>query len=575
MQQFWATVGRRHTGRVIGVAFDPGGKSAVTAQANGLVRFFDPVTGRENRVIELTGKEPGNVASIKQFGIDHGGRYLAAVGLVRRPAASPPQSTLWIASLAGNKPLRTIDVGKSRDLQSLAISPDGTTIATGAFDGEVKLWDVASGECKKTAKLASNQSVFSLSYSSDGGTLATIEAGKGVKLWAPERDEFTFVAVEAPAGVAPFFSADGQFFSVNTGRNEAIIWDHRANRKHRTLRGSAVGFAPDSRSLAVFRYEERTLVSVNVETGEDLWTAGLGSALETAGIAYSSDAQTVIVGWGNVLRFFDAHTGHERFAGLEAHQGGVSALGYTPDTHTLVTAGDDGTIRQWDVRSAKELSVISDSGIAHRLAISPDGEKLATAAQKSPSPAVRIWDRKTGRLLRECLPGTDIDKSTALAFSSDGNELLYYSHKHGLKIVDIATGELRPAVEPRFLLGGESAQDLSFASCAFSPANRYLAACTDLTTHVVELSSGAERFSCPGYVMSFTPDGNGLAVATAGDLALQPGGNALNSAAVNLVEIASGARKTILVPTEQVVKAGSRFRRMATSSRLESDGIAR
>ena len=73
--------------------------------------------------------------------------------------------------------MRMIDT-KAHDLQCLAFSPGGTTIATGEPAGEVKLWDTATGECLKTTRLVENQSVFSLSFAADGKTLATNQQGK-------------------------------------------------------------------------------------------------------------------------------------------------------------------------------------------------------------------------------------------------------------------------------------------------------------------------------------------------------------------------------------------------------------
>ena len=139
------TIERRHTARMVGVSFAPRDNTAASAQADGLVRFWDTATGRENRRIELTGKAPGEVASIRQIAIDPGGQFLAAAGLVRRGAASLPVNTLWIWSLAEGRLLRMVDV-KLIDVHCVAISPNGQIIATGGNAGEVKLWKSATGE---------------------------------------------------------------------------------------------------------------------------------------------------------------------------------------------------------------------------------------------------------------------------------------------------------------------------------------------------------------------------------------------------------------------------------------------
>jgi RNA polymerase sigma factor (sigma-70 family) len=545
------TIERRHTARVVGVNFSSRDKSAVTAQSDGLVRFWDPVSGREVRTIEVTGNTPGDVTSVRQFAIAGDGRYLAAVGWARHDAASVPVSTLWIRGLADAGLERTIDV-KSKDVQCLAISPASQTVATGSFAGEVKLWNVAKGECEKTVTLAANQSVFQLSYSGDGKTLATVEQGKGIKLWEPDQDRISLVAIPTTAGGAPYFSADGRYLAASTVHQETIVWDRWNHRVHLTAGGAAAGFSPDSRSLALIKQNEGRLTTIDAETGQELWKADLGSALQVTGLAYSSDGQEIIIGWGNVLRFFSAQTGGERFASEEAHTGGISAVFYTPDARALVSAGDDGTIRLWDANSSRQLKVIADPGTAHRVAMSSDGSKLAAMAIRAPSPAVRIWELKTGRLLQECLRDVELNRTEALTFSSDGTELLFYSHRIGLKRIDVATGQARAAVQPRFVLSPEDLSAQSLAQCTFSPANRYLATCTGTTTHVVELASGAERFSCPSYAMAFTPDGRGLAVASEANRDVRPAGDATSTAAVELLEFASGVRKKIVVPADRV-----------------------
>ena len=103
--------------------------------------------------------------------------------------------------------LHTIDT-KTIDLQCLAFSPDGMTIATGAFNGEVKLWDTATGAFLETAKLVENHSVFSLSFSPNENA-GDEPARKGRQ--ALERGNRRHRVARDPVDrlVPPSFSADG------------------------------------------------------------------------------------------------------------------------------------------------------------------------------------------------------------------------------------------------------------------------------------------------------------------------------------------------------------------------------
>ena len=191
------TTQRRHTARVVSVGFSIDGAAAITCQVDGLVRFWDAENGSQRELIDLTSGTYGDHLSIRQVAMSRDGRYLAAAGFLRNAAAGNRGDRVWILSLPAVRVVGTIPT-RTIDLQCLAFSPDGTTIATGAFAGEVKLWEVATGECQKTTKLVENQSVFSLSFSPEGKIVATNQQGKGIKLWKPwESGETT--ALELPS----------------------------------------------------------------------------------------------------------------------------------------------------------------------------------------------------------------------------------------------------------------------------------------------------------------------------------------------------------------------------------------
>ena len=91
---------------------------------------------------------------------------------------------LWEA--AAGKEVATL-AGHAAQVNAVAFSRDGKTLATGSFDKSVKLWDVAGR--KQKANLvpddynpANNEVVLSLDYSPDGKTLATAGAAGTVKL---------------------------------------------------------------------------------------------------------------------------------------------------------------------------------------------------------------------------------------------------------------------------------------------------------------------------------------------------------------------------------------------------------
>ena len=72
-------------------------------------------------------------------------------------------------------------------IQSLAFSPDSTTLASGSHDHSIRLWDLQTGQCLKTLQ-GHTGCVQSLAFSPDGVTLASGSHDHSIPLmeWANE-----------------------------------------------------------------------------------------------------------------------------------------------------------------------------------------------------------------------------------------------------------------------------------------------------------------------------------------------------------------------------------------------------
>ena len=72
--------------------------------------------------------------------------------------------------------------GHTDSVRAIAFSPDGATLASGAGDYTVRLWDVASGGARAVLRVSTGW-VTAIAFSPDGTTLAFGGTDSRVRLW--------------------------------------------------------------------------------------------------------------------------------------------------------------------------------------------------------------------------------------------------------------------------------------------------------------------------------------------------------------------------------------------------------
>ena len=272
--------------------------------------------------------------------------------------------------------------GHTDGIFSVALSPDGTTLASGSVDGTVKLWDVTTNT--NTATLKGDFMVRSVAFSPDGTTLATGSGdqngtGGTVKLWdvATNTNTATFEFVTSVHSVA--FSPDGTTLATGSGDGTVWLWDVITNTPtffRYTDPVYSVAFSPDGTTLA----------------------AGLG--------AFGADRATV--------KLWDMGT-KTNVATLSGHRSWVRSVAFSPDGTTLASGSGDGTIKLWDVATKTNTATFDVDYQVGPVAFSPDGTILAYGLLDG---TVRLRDMATGTNLITFFAHTH--SVASVAFSPDG-----------------------------------------------------------------------------------------------------------------------------------------------------------
>jgi WD40 repeat protein len=463
----------------------------VAVATDGRVQFWDALRGQGLTTVQGAGDAVGSVAfsadGQRLAGVSSQGvrlwdtktvtlaQELKAAGgdLVAFSAdgsvlavARENDNTIRVLDREGNV-RTTLPGGHNREVRAVAASRDGKWIASGGYDGTVRLWDAATGKQARTIRVE-NWFVGSIAFSPDSKTLAT--GGFSTQLWDVETGKLQRELFRAGT-LSVAFSADGKYLAAAENR-EVRIWDLAAGKQLHLLKGhteqtNSVCFSPDGSLLASCSGSKQ-----NGDPGEvRIWNVTKGELVHTLGAKVSS----------------------------------FESVAFRPDGKQLASAGDDGNIRLWDPTTGKEARVIEANrkGLAWMLSVvySPDGKLLAGAGNGG---EIGLWNPETGAKVR-AIPASRIVE--ALAFTPDGKRLISGDRNRTVGVWDVATGAsaLTLAGHLRGIVG-----------LAFHPDGKRLATVgSDETARIWDLATGDERLVIRGaaFCASFSPDGRALATA--------------------------------------------------------------
>ncbi|MCY3020157.1 MAG: protein kinase [Planctomycetota bacterium] len=379
---------RGHTGWVSSVVFSPDGQRALSGSAE--IKLWDVGTGRELRTFRYAGGALAFSPDGKRALSGHGDGMLrlwdVAVGRERRTLGGHSGKILDATELGGTKGLLVDDVpvrelrtlrGHTKEVTSVAFSPDGKLALSGDDDDTLKVWDAATGMELRAVKSDHGHGGAGVSFSSDGKQVLS-------------RDSRCLVLSDLATG--------------------------RQTRKF-DFDGILIAFSPDARQ-ALSQSSDKTLRLCDLATGREIRTfSGLADDVERA--AFSLDGRQILsVSDGKTLRLWDLGTGGEPRT-LAALTGDVWSVAFSPDGRHALSGARDGTLKLWDVATGRELCTFRGDTVRVRcIVFSPDGRQILSSS----SGPLKLWDAATGKELRTFSGHTFEVES--VAFSADGMRIL-------------------------------------------------------------------------------------------------------------------------------------------------------
>lgn len=157
-------------------------------------------------------------------------------------------------------------------------------------------------------------------------------------------------------------------------------------------------------------------------------------------VALSPDGRTVVsAGDDRTIRRWNTATGAPVGPPLVGHSGSVEGLVISPDGRTIVSSSDDRTIRRWDATTGKPLGLPlrGHEKEVKSVGISPDGRMIVSAAMDR---TVRRWRADTGAPVGRPLHG-HTDSVWSVAFGQDGRTIVSGGYDGTVRRWDARTGE--------------------------------------------------------------------------------------------------------------------------------------
>lgn len=281
--------------------------------------------------------------------------------------------------------------GHTRDVSSIAISPNGKVLASGSVDLSVRLWDPATK--RNLAVLEGHDGeVQALAFSPDSKLLASGEMYKKVRIWdvASGKQTQIFTDMEGKVfGLA--FTPDGKRLVAAVNDNSARVWTVGASAPAKVLKHNyavaGVSVSPDGKTIATI--DEGG--SVHLWDASTLkMTKSLGHGETTAGrmsVAFSADGKWIVSAGSGLVKVWDA-TGTEKAAAkIEAN-----SAAFTPDATMVIVGTQDNFVM---ALNSSDLSVKWKAEKHERpvtgIAVSPDGKM---AYSSSMDMTLRTWALK-------------------------------------------------------------------------------------------------------------------------------------------------------------------------------------
>jgi WD40 repeat protein len=336
--------------------------------------------------------------------------------------------------------LQRIFTGHRSSINVIALTPDGKQIVSGADDGILKVWDVATGKELRSLSGDGN-AVTAIIVTPDGkqvisgskdGTLTVWNLARGQELFTMTEREY-FIETIAVTSDSKWVTTSGSSLTngwniiKNLGHSQnhrIIAWNLETREKRVILKSyefDTIALVPN-RVKAILcstvNKEDRTYRILRVKNLEDTLGTSKTEHLEvnpkddftiTTGhtdtitvVAITADGKVAISGSKDkTLIVWDLETEQQRLT-LTGHRDEITLVAISDDGKKAVSGSKDKTLKIWNLETGREISTLNDISNSVNSVVIASNSKQAFSC--STDKAIKIWDieeRQSENLITE------------------------------------------------------------------------------------------------------------------------------------------------------------------------------
>jgi WD40 repeat protein len=419
----------------LSVAVAPTGAALAASCADGTVLLWNFPAASKAKPRTVLPAVAGAVYSVA-FSKD-GGTLAAACG--------DGSVRLWPTNGAPMKEKVKFD-GHAGAATSVAYGPEDKLLYSGGQDWVVRSWETATKK-ERFQPFSHLSHVYAAEFSPDGKTLATGAVDRELRLWdlkqTPAKTRnYAPPHPEAPMVYSIAFSPDGKQLVAGGSTTTATLFDAANGRPIRNFSNHpgevrALTFTPDGKQIL----DASATVLIVWDAAKGVETNRFKAHETNLGCAaLSPDGRFAVSGSGNylydkagkivldkdnryvftdcVLRLWDMESGKELDT-VKAERP-FCAAAYTPDGQSLLTCASVPVVQQWDARKPplKETSKLTGAAnYSAGMVFSPDGRTMCTSVLDG---KLIVWDTASGMRLKEWVINENVG---GIGYSPDSRHL--------------------------------------------------------------------------------------------------------------------------------------------------------